>query len=405
MYLDVDRFKSVNDTLGHEVGDLLLCEVARRIASALRTGDTLGRFGGDEFVVLCESITAEQAVRIAERIVKVVGAPLHLADRALHVTISAGIAVTDHEATSVDVLIRSADDAMYAAKRRGSNRVELYGDELRDLHRRRREIEDALRESIERGELALHYQPVVRCDDGSVTGFEALLRWRRPDGTNIPPADFIPIAEETGLIVPIGDWIIRQACEQLRAWSLDGIRTPWIAINVSALQLRHDHVLRSIVDVMADTDVDPSRLMIELTESALVSGDDTNTAQLEALRRRGVRVAIDDFGTGYSGLAYLRRLPVDVIKIDQSFVADLATDPTAPAVVVAIVQLAHALGLEVTAEGAETQAQVELLQTLGCDYIQGFYYAAAVPAADATAIARRATVHRVAYATAPSSAV
>ena len=281
---------------------------------------------------------------------------------------------------------------MYAAKHRGGNRVELYGDELRDLHRRRREIEDALRGSIARGELALHYQPVIRCADNSVAGFEALLRWRRPDGTFIAPGDFIPIAEETGLIVPIGDWIILEACAQLRAWEREGIHAPWVAINVSALQLRHDNLRRSLVDAIEQTGVDARRLVIELTESALVVGEDADTTQLQALRRLGVRVAIDDFGTGYSGLAYLRKLPVDVIKIDQSFVAEIVSDPDAAAVIVAIVQLAHALGLEVIAEGAESSAQVERLHALSCDYIQGFYFSPATEPATAGRIARGETL-------------
>ncbi len=388
MYLDLDRFKSINDTLGHEVGDQLLRRVATRIAGTLRGSDTLGRFGGDEFVVLCEDIDPELAVRIAERIVVVVAAPVDLFGRTLQTTISIGIAIGDDRATGVDALIRSADEAMYTAKRRGGNRVELYDDELREHHRMRREIENALEGAIDRGELALHYQPVVRSHDRSVAGFEALLRWRRADGTMIPPDDFIPIAEETGLIVDIGDWVIRQACRQLQAWSGEGIRAPWISINVSAIQLRNDNLRRSLRESLAETGADPSRITIELTESALVSPTGADTTQLQQLRRLGVRVAIDDFGTGYSGLAYLRRLPVDIIKIDQSFVSELDTDPAVAAVLVAIIDLAHALRLEVIAEGAESSAQVELLQRLGCDLIQGFYYAAAAPASESTAIAR-----------------
>ena len=297
-----------------------------------------------------------------------------------------GVAIAD-DASDVDQLIRSADEAMYAAKRAGGNRVELYGDQLREQHRQRREIEDALCDAIGMGELALHYQPVVRPEDDSVVGFEALLRWRRPDGTNVAPANFIPIAEETGLIIPIGDWIIRQACEQQRTWTRAGIGSAWISINVSALQLRRDELRRSLLEAIEQTGADPSRLVVELTESALIGSEDANST-LRDLRRLGVRVAIDDFGTGYSGLAYLRKLPVDIIKIDQSFVADLVTDPAAPAVVVAVVQLAHALGLEVIAEGAESSAQVEILVSLGCDLVQGHFYAAATPPVESGAIAR-----------------
>ena len=388
LYLDLDRFKSINDTLGHQVGDQLLVEVARRINAALRPSDTLGRFGGDEFVVLCEDIGPEAALKVADRIVAAVASPLHVGSAVLHVTISIGIVVSHGEPTAVDALIRSADAAMYAAKRLGGNRSELYDAALRANFRRRREIEDALREATLRGEMALHYQPVVRPIDGSVAGFEALLRWERADGSLIAPADFIPIAEETGLIVPIGDWVIEHACDQLGAWQREGIDNLWISINVSVLQLQHGALLQTFERAFARTGADPSRIVMELTESALVNEDDAGSAQLARLRELGVRVAIDDFGTGYSGLAYLRKLPVDLIKIDQSFVAEIVTDATASAVLFAIVQLAHVLGYEIIAEGAETGSEVDVLRTLDCDYIQGFYYAQPAPPSTADVIAR-----------------
>jgi diguanylate cyclase len=395
MYLDLDHFKPINDTLGHEVGDQLLTEIAGRIATVLRTSDTLGRFGGDEFVVLCEDTPPEDALKVADRIVAAVAAPLELATLTLQVTVSVGVAISGGEVSAVDTLIRSADEAMYTAKGHGGNRVEFYDDQIREHYRRRREIEEALKDATLHGELILYYQPILRPSDNSVAGFEALLRWQRPDGTVIAPRDFIPIAEETGLIIPIGDWVIRQACEQLRTWSHDHIDRPWISVNVSPLQLRHDTVLRSLRQALAQTGADPSRLMIELTESALVSDEDINSTQLEQIRKLGVRVAIDDFGTGYSGLAYLRKLPIDAIKIDQAFIAEIVTDPAASAVLAAIVHLAHILNFEVIAEGAENQAQVELLQTLDCDYIQGFYYAAPAPLIEATAVARDGLATRV----------
>ena len=388
LYLDLDRFKSINDTLGHQVGDQLLIEVAHRINAALRPSDTLGRFGGDEFVVLCEDIGPDAVLKVADRIVAAVASPLHIGPAVLHVTISIGIAVSRGEPTPVDALIRSADTAMYAAKRLGGNRFELYDAALRETFRRRREIEDALREATLRGEMELHYQPVVRPTDGSVAGFEALLRWERADGTLIAPTDFIPIAEETGLIVPIGDWVIEQACDQLQAWQDQGIDAPWISINVSVLQFQHGALLQTFERAFARTGADPSRIVMELTESALVNEDDAGAVQLARLRELGVRVAIDDFGTGYSGLAYLRKLPVDMIKIDQSFVAEIVTDATASAVLFAIVQLAHVLGFEIIAEGAETGSQVDVLRTLDCDYIQGFYYAEPAPPSSADVIAR-----------------
>ena len=388
LYLDLDRFKSINDTLGHQVGDRLLVEVANRIRATLRSSDTLGRFGGDEFVVLCEDIAPEVVSKVAERIVAAVAMPLPVGTATLHVTVSIGIAVSGNEPTEVDTLIRSADAAMYAAKRLGGNRFELYDAALRERLRQRREIEEALRSVTLHQELALHYQPVVRPIDGSVAGFEALLRWERADGTLITPDEFIPIAEETGLIVPIGDWVIEHACDQLRSWQRQGIDDPWISINVSVLQLHHGTLLETFERAIARTGANPARIVLELTESALVSEDEADTSQLDDLRRLGVRIAIDDFGTGYSGLAYLRKLSVDLIKIDQSFVAEIVTDATASSVLLAIVQLAHVLGFEVIAEGAETGSQVDVLRTLDCDYIQGFYYAQPAPPSTADMIAR-----------------
>ncbi len=392
MYLDLDRFKPINDSLGHEVGDRLLVAVAGRIGAALRPSDTLGRFGGDEFVVVCEDTTAEDAVKIAERITRAVAAPIELSMLSLRVTVSIGIAVNGSQPVAVDTLVRNADDAMYAAKRRGGSRVELFDDALQEQFRQRRDIERALKDAAVRGELFLDYQPIVRPHDSSVAGFEALLRWRRPDGTVIAPNDFIPIAEETGLIMPIGDWVIRQVCEQLADWDRDGVDIPWISLNVSPLQLRNDELFRSIARALKATGAGSHRLVIELTESGLVNADDDGTSQLERIRQLGARVAIDDFGTGYSGLAYLRKLPVDMLKIDQAFTAELVTDPAASAVLAAIVHLAHLLRFEIIAEGAESRAQVELLQALECDYVQGFFYAAPEPPSTATAIARRGIV-------------
>jgi diguanylate cyclase (GGDEF)-like protein len=387
LYLDLDRFKSINDTLGHQVGDRLLIEVARRISGSLRHSDTLGRFGGDEFVVLCEDIEPEIASKVAERIVAEVAKPLHIGPAILHVTVSVGVAIAGGEPTEVDVLIRSADEAMYAAKRLGGNRCEVYDGELREKLRQRREIEEALRSATLKDELALRYQPVVRPSDGSVAGFEALLRWERADGSLIGPDEFIPIAEETGLIVPIGEWVIERACEQLQTWHAEGLDDLWVSINVSVLQLQHGALLTSFERAIERTGADPGHIVMELTESALIGEDDADTLQLDDLRRLGVRIAIDDFGTGYSGLAYLRKLPVDMIKIDQSFVAEIVDDSTAAAVLFAIVQLSHVLGFEIIAEGAETGPQIDVLRTLDCDYIQGYYYAEPAVPAQADAIA------------------
>ena len=388
LYVDLDRFKAINDTLGHNIGDQLLVEMTHRFRGVLRTVDTIGRIGGDEFVVLCEDTPPGDALRVAERLVAAMAEPTRLGALALQVTGSVGVAFCEDGTDTVDSLVRAADTAMYAAKRRGGNCWERYDSELRDQFTIRNEMEDALRDAIETGELLLHYQPVVRSDDATVVGFEALLRWQRPDGTLISPADFIPIAEETGVIVPIGTWVIEQACRKLAAWTRNGVTQPSISVNVSAMQLRQGTLPRDIRRVLARTDADPTRLILELTESVLV--DETNQAieQLEQIRQLGIRVAIDDFGTGYSGLAYLHRLPIDIIKIDRSLTVELTTDPAASVVLSAVIHLAHVLGFDVVAEGAETGEQVDLLRGIGCDHIQGFFYARPLPADEADGVAR-----------------
>jgi diguanylate cyclase len=399
LYVDLDRFKAINDTLGHDVGDQLLVEMNHRFRSLLRTVDTIGRTGGDEFVVLCEDTSMCDALRVAERLVATIAEPTRLGELALQVTGSVGVAFCGDGADSVDTLIRAADTAMYAAKRRGGNGWERYDTALRDQFTIRNEMEDALRDAVETGELVLHYQPVVHADDARVVGFEALLRWQRADGTLISPAEFIPIAEETGVIVPIGMWVIEQACRKLATWAREGISHLAISVNVSAVQLRQGTLPRDIKRALARTDADPTRLILELTESVLV--DETNHAidQLEQIRLLGIRVAIDDFGTGYSGLAYLHRLPIDIIKIDRSLTVELTTDPAASVVLSAVIHLAHVLGFDVVAEGAETEEQIQLLRGIGCDHIQGFFYARPMPAAEADGVARnglgRAAFERV----------
>ncbi|MGQ0831600.1 MAG: putative bifunctional diguanylate cyclase/phosphodiesterase [Microthrixaceae bacterium] len=393
LYLDLDHFKAINDTYGHDVGDDLLIEVTRRISDLLRPSDTVGRLGGDEFLVVCEDLAVGDVVRVAERLIGTIAAPTSLASLALQITTSIGIAVCVDGTGSVDALVRDADAAMYEVKRRGGNSYELYDADLRATFARRREIEDALRDATATGELVLLYQPIVRARDETVSGFEALLRWQRSDGTLLEPAEFIRIAEETGTIVPIGTWVIEQACHKLAAWELDGIEDPTISINVSALQFRHETLLHDLKRALALSGAHPSRLTLEITESLLVSENDHVIEQLEVIRQLGVRVAIDDFGTGYSGLSYLHRLPIDIIKIDRSFVAELDTDPGATTVLHAVVALAHALGLEIVAEGAETAQQTERLRALDCDHIQGFYFAQPTGSQQADRVARSGLRH------------
>ena len=399
LYLDLDRFKPVNDTLGHHVGDQVLVETARRIGSVVRPGDTIGRLGGDECVVVCEDVSVGDAMRVADRLVEVAAAPHDIADLTLRISASVGVAYGHDGIGNADSLIAGADTAMYVAKRAGGDRSELYDDQLHDGLVRRRETEAALRRAIANEELVLYWQPIVRAADETVVAFEALLRWRR-DGELMNPYAFIPIAEESGLIVPIGEWVIERACEQLAAWTAEGIDRPSIAVNVSALQLQNGGLERSVVRSLERARADPSRLVVEVTESLLIQDDHQALGQLRRLRERGVRIAIDDFGTGYSSLAYLRHLPVDVLKVDRTFIAELVYDPSASAVMAAVIHLAHTLGFVVIAEGAETRQQVALLNQLECDEIQGFYFSPPVPIDVAGAIARTPGPVRAAGATA-----
>ena len=388
LYVDLDHFKAINDAYGHDVGDRVLVETTHRIRAALRPADTIGRLGGDEFVILCEDVTAVDAVRVGERIGASIAEPMVSAKPVLQVSASIGIAVCEHGAATVDALVRDADTAMYEAKRAGGGRFEVCDVRVREAYSHRREIEEALREATTTGELVLDYQPVVRPSSGEVSGFEALLRWHRGGGARLRPADFISIAEETGAIVPIGAWVIDQVCAKLASWALDGVDAPSISLNVSSLQFRNNALLNTVRRAVARTGADPNRLVLEITESILVREQDDVLSQLYKLRQIGVRIAIDDFGTGYSGLSYIHRLPVDIIKVDRSLTSELATDPAASIVLSSIIDLAHALGFEIIAEGAETSNDVATLRALGCDEIQGYHYSRPLTAADADSVAR-----------------
>jgi diguanylate cyclase (GGDEF)-like protein len=388
LYIDLDRFKAVNDTLGHHVGDQVLSSVARRMQTTLRDSDTVARIGGDEFVVLCEAITTVEALRLAERLIAEIANPYLVGGREIHLTASLGIATSSHGEGEVDALVQDADTAMYDIKRQGGNGYQLCDALTRGQYQQRRDFEDALRRASATGELTLHYQPTVRPQDNAVVNFEALVRWERPDGSFVLPGDFIPVAEETGAIVQIGTWVIDQACNQLANWALDGITEPSISINVSAHQFRNQTVVHDLTRALVRTGADPARLTIEITESALLRDQDHVAQQLDQIRRQGVRIAIDDFGTGYSGLSYLHQLPIDIIKIDRTLTSQLDSDPAATVVLAGIIDLAHALGLETIAEGAETEHHVRVLTQLGCDQIQGYYYARPAPQPYADAIAR-----------------
>ncbi|HWH32437.1 MAG TPA: bifunctional diguanylate cyclase/phosphodiesterase [Egibacteraceae bacterium] len=387
LFCDLDRFKVVNDSLGHAAGDELLIEVAARLRQAVRPDDTVARLGGDEFVICCEGLDGAQGLRaIAERVTRVLGAPVRVAGEEVFVTVSIGLASAQGGPGSAEALIQQADAAMYAAKAAGRDRIESADPEVVDVRSMRLERENALRRAIDKGGLRLEYQPVLDLRTGATAFVEALVRWGHPDGGLLQPDAFIPLAEESGLIVPLGEWVLDEALSQLARWHAAGRNLGCgMSVNVSARQLRDPSFVLHVQRALARTGVAPSALTLEITERVLLEEAREELASLEALRLLGVQIAVDDFGTRYASLAYLKRLPVNGLKIDRTFVSGVAHDTHDAAIVAAIVTLGHTLGMRVTAEGVETAEQLAAVQALGCDLAQGFYLGAAVPAAEAVA--------------------
>jgi len=385
LFLDLDDFKVVNDSLGHGEGDRLLVDAATRIASCIRAGDTVSRFGGDEFAILLPDITDfSGAVEVAERISRAFEAPFRLAGRDITITISTGIAISESGNDTSEDLLRHADVAMYRAKHLGKNRHDVFDAEMHAASLRRLQMEEELRAAIENDRMRLVFQPKVQLATGAVVGCEALVRWDDPERGMISPGEFIPFAEESGLIVQLGAWVIREACQQAANWrtrndastaSHDGLPAFMISVNLSARQFQQPDLVDMIATVLAETGLPAEQLMVELTETVVMDDAESSVERLKRLKQLGVQIAIDDFGTGYSSLAYLRRFPVDVIKIDRGFIDGLGREPEACAIVEATIGLAHTLGILVVAEGVESSLQLQQLRDLGCDLAQGYHFA------------------------------
>jgi len=385
LYLDLDRFKDVNDTLGHPVGDLLLREVASRLSQEVRETDVVARLGGDEFAVIQSGVNQPAGAQIlAGRLIDAVGQPYSIEDHSVIIGVSIGIALSDGASgtTDADTLMRNADLALYRAKEDGRGDLRFFDPDMDALAQGRRKLELDLRRALEEGEFDLHYQPLVSLSDRTVTGFEALLRWHHPTRGLVPPADFIGLAEEIGLIVPLGEWVLRTACAEAAGWdALVGNRdAPLVAVNVSAVQFLAGQLVETVQQALAASGLPPGRLELEVTESVLLRDGDRTLRTLHALRALGVRIAMDDFGTGYSSLSYLRNYPFDKIKIDQSFVRNLADGQESGAIIRAVAALGASLRITTLAEGVETSAQLEQLVTNGCTEVQGYFFSPPLPA-------------------------
>jgi len=392
LFLDLDGFKHINDSLGHSVGDKLLQSIATRLVGCVRLSDTVSRQGGDEFVVLLsEAEQWEDVDTVARRILQAV-AEVHLVDkRDLHITASIGISIYPDDGGDAETLIKNADTAMYQAKEEGRQSYKFFKPAMNVRAVERQSIEAGLRRALKRNEFVLHYQPKVDLATGLISGAEALVRWNHPTRGLVRPAQFIPIAEDSGLILPIGNWVLREACAQARAWQDAGLPVTTMAVNVSAMQLRDKDFLIGLFAILRETGLDARSLELELTESVLMKQPDSTAAILQTVRERGVQVALDDFGTGYSSLSYLRKYPIDALKIDQSFVSHIDAAGDDASIVTAVISMARSLNLRVVAEGVETSEQLAFLQTHRCDQAQGYLFSKPVPPQNFAKLLRRKT--------------
>jgi PAS domain S-box-containing protein len=420
LFLDLDHFKRINDTLGHRIGDLLLQATAERLRESLRASDSVGResndspdndrawlvcniarLGGDEFTVLLSEIRrCEDAAIVAERIQMQLSRPLTLEGHEVFITPSIGIAIFPHDGDDAETLLKNADMAMYAAKHQGRNLYRFYDVSLNETALQRLTIENQLRKAIERHELSLHYQPQLDLPSGRICGVEALVRWQNPLLGSVSPLDFIPLAEETGLIIPIGEWVLRTACQQARLWRDNGCNLARIAVNISVLQFMQPDFPKLVARILKETDLDADALELEITESLLMKDPDGATGILQDLKALGVQLAIDDFGTGYSSLSRLKQLPLDRLKIDKAFVREVNTRPDDAAITTAVIAMAESMGLRVIAEGVENEAQLGFLRSRRCDEIQGYYLSRPLPVDQITALLQH---HQQTYAVTSAS--
>ncbi|HXN27627.1 MAG TPA: EAL domain-containing protein [Candidatus Acidoferrales bacterium] len=404
LFLDVDGFKHINDSLGHSVGDKLLKSISKRLLGCIRASDTVSRQGGDEFVVLLSEVEKPEDAALAARKMLAGVANSHAVEQHdLHVTASIGVSVYPDDGLDAQTLIKNADTAMYQAKENGCHSYQFFKPAMNVRAVERQSIEEGLRRALDRQEFALHYQPKIDLMTGVITGAEALIRWTHPIRGAVSPANFIPVAEDCGLILPIGKWVLREACKQAQAWIVAGLPLGNIAVNISAIEFRDDSFLDSVFAILAETGLDPSFLELELTESALMKRADFTASVLQSLRARGIRLAVDDFGTGYSSLSYLTKFPLDGLKIDQSFVRQISLGPGDTSIVAAVINMARSLKLRVIAEGVESQQEFAFLRAQHCDEAQGYYFSRPVPAEDFAALLRTG-IHEQAIFLSPFSA-
>src|SRR5580693_6589454 len=403
LFLDLDGFKHINDSLGHPIGDKLLQSIAKRLVDCVRSSDTVSRQGGDEFVVLLSEMEqSEDAAISAMRLLQAVAEAHTIDQHDLHVTTSIGVSVFPDDGKDAETLIKNADTAMYQAKENGRQSYQFFKSPMNVRAVERQSIEENLRRALERQEFALHFQPKINLKTGKISGAEALIRWTHPTRGAVSPANFIPVAEDCGLILPIGKWVLREACKQARAWIVAGLPLGSIAVNISAIEFRDEGFLEGVFAILGETGLDPSFLELELTESVLMKRADFTASVLQSLRARGIRLAVDDFGTGYSSLSYLTRFPLDALKIDQSFVRQISLETEDTSIVAAVISMGRSLKLRVIAEGVETQQEFAFLKAQHCDEAQGYYFSRPVSVKD-FAVLLRTGIHERAISLSPLS--